>query len=311
MNDAEVQAQDAEEMIAQLNALVEELEHYPDSDVREKALDLVQIILELYGEALRRIIQAVESLPLKDQVVSRLLDDEVIRAILAIHGLLPSALRERVAAALDELRKGLISQGADVELISVEDGVARLRLIRSGKGAPRVEILKSEIEKNLMEAAPDLLGVEVEGLPEGAAAAMAPPDLRSTVAFNLAGQPERPQPQLFQIKRPRPDKSKVTGAWVPIIKAAGLKDGETRAINFSEHNLLACKLNGEFYCYRNQCAAGERALDDALLDGPILTCGCHGYSYDLRRKGACVERPDLRLESLPLIVEDEKVKVAL
>jgi nitrite reductase/ring-hydroxylating ferredoxin subunit len=43
----------------------------------------------------------------------------------------------------------------------------------------------------------------------------------------------------------------------------------------------------------------------------MLTCACHGYSYNLKRAGACLERPELRLESLPLKVEDDKVKVAI
>lgn len=310
MNNGDAHEQDAEAMVARLNALVEELECYPDSEVREKALDLVQIIVQLYGEALRRIVETIHSSPLKDQVLPRLSADDVVRAMLAIHGLLPVELRERVASALGEFRSILVSQGADAELISVEDGVARLRLMRSGKGAPSIAVLKSQIEEWLMEAAPDLAGVEIEGLAEQIeATAKAALYLKSQIAPHRGDEPQAAK--LFQIKRPQPDKSSVAGVWVPVIRTSGVQEGQFRAISFDEHALLVCRINGEFYGFRNSCADGGGPLDDALLEGPMLTCACHGYGYDLRRNGACVERPDLRLESLPLIVEDEKVKVAL
>ena len=272
-------------------------EHYPDSELREKALDLVQIIVQLYGEALRRIIETVNALPRKEEILSPLLTDEVVRAMLTIHGLLPVELRERVAAVLKQLRTQLLSQGADVELIDVEDGVARLRLMRSGKGAPPVATLKSELEKHLMEAAPDLVGVEIDGLAEQMeATAKAASQLTSLIAPVHEGEPN--PARLFQIKRPQPDKSNVSGAWVPVIRANGLQDGQFKEISFEEHSILDCKINGEFYCYRNACADGLRSLDDALVEMPLISCGCHGYHYDLRRNGACVERPDLRLERM-------------
>ena len=71
------------------------------------------------------------------------------------------------------------------------------------------------------------------------------------------------------------------------------------------------QLRRKFYAYRNACAEGQLPLDDALFESPMLTCLCHGYRYDLRHQGKCMEKPALRLASLAVIVEDEKVKVAL
>lgn len=164
MSEAKIRERDVEQIVAQLNALVEELEQYPDSEAREKALDVVQSILELYGEALRRILATIDALPLKEQILSRMIKDDVIRAVMLIHGLMPIELMSRVAAVLDHLRPYLLSQGGDVELLGVEEGRARLRLIRNGKGAQPVAALKLEIENALNEAAPDLLGIDIEGI---------------------------------------------------------------------------------------------------------------------------------------------------
>jgi nitrite reductase/ring-hydroxylating ferredoxin subunit len=310
MNDLGVPEQDAEEMVAQLNALVEVLENYPDSAIRETALDVVQITLQLYGETLRRILESIGTLAQKEEILARLFSDEVIRSMLLIHDLLPISLQDRVAAALNRLRPFLLSQGADVELVSVEGERARLRLIRSGKGAPQIAMLEQEIRKALTEAAPDLIGVEIEGLAEQLeATAKAASFLKSLIS--PARTEEAPAAKLVQLKKTPVDKTKVEGHWVAVIRANGLTEGQFRIVHFGEDNLLVCKINSEIYAYRNACAEGGAPLDDAMFESPMLTCLCHGYRFDLRHKGKCMEKPNLSLASLPAIIEDEKIKVAL
>jgi nitrite reductase/ring-hydroxylating ferredoxin subunit len=310
MREAEAQGEDAEQIIERLNTLVEELELYPDTELRDKALDLVQLIMKLYGEALRRVLAEIDTVPLKDQILSRLVSDEVIRAMLLIHGLLPITLEDRVATALNHLRPILLSQGADVELLGIIDGRARMRLMRKGRGAPPIATLRVEIEKALSEAAPDLLGIEIEGIQDQIeATAKAAALLGRMITPARIDEPK--QAQLIQIKRPQPDRESVSGTWVPVVRAIGFEEGHFKVISFGDVNLIVCRIGGEFYAYRNGCAEGDRPLDDALFESPMLTCTCHGYSYDLRLRGSCVERPELHLEPLPVIVEDEKVKVAL
>ncbi len=312
MSDVEIPERDAEEVINQLSALVEELEAYPDEELRERVLDLVQIILELHGDALRRIMATFESLPLKQEIHSRMLTDDVIRAILLIHNLLPVELPIRVAAAIDGLRPLLLEQGCDVELVGVDNGRASLRLMRSGKGAPPVVALKLEIEKALDVAAPDLLGIDIEGMAEQVEATAKAAALLGSIIAPPRSETQPPPIKLVQIKRPPPDTKNVNGTWVSVVRALGFDDGQFKIVNYAGINLLICKLGGEFYAYRNACAADTaRTLDDALFDSPMLSCSCHGYSYNLQRAGACVERPELRLQSLPLKIEEDKVKVAV
>ncbi len=308
MSEAEVQEYDAEELLGQLSALVGGLERYPDTEIREKALDLMQIILKMHGEVLRRILTTFESLPMKSEIYARMLGDEVIRAILTIHDLLPEELETRVATAIEELRPFLLSQGCDVKLIGVVQGRAQLRLMRNGKGAPPVAALKLEIEKVLDVAAPDLLGIDIEGLAEQVEATAKAAALLGAMIAPPRG--ETPPAKLVQIKRPRPDTTNVSGTWVSVVRALGFEDEQFKVVNYAEIKLLICKLDGDFYAYRNACAAeAGHSLDDALFDSPMLTCTCHGYSYNLRRGGICAENPELRLHSLPLKVEDDKVKV--
>ena len=307
MSEAEIQERDAGALVEELNSLVEELEQYPDTELREKSIDLVQTTLELYGEALRRMLAALDSLPQKAEVMSRLYADEVVRAVLLIHGLMPVELYDRVASAIEHLRPYLISQGCDVELTSVEQGRARVRLIRHGQGAPPVAVLKQELEKSLTEAAPDLEGLDVEGMAEQIEATAKAAALLGRLAAPARSE-EQPA-QLVQLKRQTPSAVGVT--WIPVVRALGFDEGKFKVVRQGDINLLVCKVGGEFYAYRNACPAeGGLSLDDALFESPMLTCSCHGLRYDLRR-GNCVERAGLRLESLPAKVEDDKVKVAV
>ena len=95
----------------------------------------------------------------------RLVDDGVVASLLLIHGLYPVDLETRVLEALDSVRPYMESHGGDVELLGVEDGVARMRLVGHCEGCPASEAtLELAIKKALEETAPDLEGLEVEGV---------------------------------------------------------------------------------------------------------------------------------------------------
>jgi len=122
------------------------------------ALDAVQGLVELYGEALRRVVEL-------GTVTQELVGDELLSHLLLLHDLHPVDVETRVAQALEEVRPYLGSHGGDVELIGVEDGLARVRLNGTCDGcASSVVTLKHSIEGAILRAAPELEGVEAEGL---------------------------------------------------------------------------------------------------------------------------------------------------
>ena len=81
-----------------------------------------------------------------------------------IHDLYPVGLAERVVEALDSVRPYMESHGGNVELLGIEDGIARIRLEGSCDGCPAsASTLELAIKSALDEAAPDLEGLVVEG----------------------------------------------------------------------------------------------------------------------------------------------------
>jgi Fe-S cluster biogenesis protein NfuA len=145
MDDREVR-----ERVAALERLLEQIGDDP------KAIEAVRALVELYGEALARFLTGAD--PAEDELLSHLL---------LVHDLHPVDVETRVRQALDDVRPYLGSHGGDVELLGVEHGVARLRLAGTCNGCPSSTVtLRNAIEEAVMRAAPELDGIDAEGVAE-------------------------------------------------------------------------------------------------------------------------------------------------
>jgi Fe-S cluster biogenesis protein NfuA len=159
------EAQAPEELVERVQELLGSLDEIADPFAQQRVQELIGAVLELYGAGLDRILGVVADagepgLPIRDA----LLDDGIVASLLLIHGLYPVPLEERVTQALDSVRPFLASHGGNVELISVEEGVARLQLQGSCNGCPSsAATLEHALREAIDAAAPDLLSLEVEG----------------------------------------------------------------------------------------------------------------------------------------------------
>ncbi|MGA9173058.1 MAG: NifU family protein [Thermoactinomyces sp.] len=71
------------------------------------------------------------------------------------------SVQERVQEVLDKLRPYIQRDGGDVELVEVEDGIVRVRLLGACGSCPSSTItLKAGIERALMEEVPEVREVE-------------------------------------------------------------------------------------------------------------------------------------------------------
>jgi Fe-S cluster biogenesis protein NfuA len=158
------------EQAARMESLLGDLQSLPDPAVRALALAIVQGLMALYGEGLARLLAIVDERdagPPGKRLLDAFAGDELIAHLLLLHDLHPLDLPARVGRALEEVRPYLRSHGGNVELLGVEEGVARLRLQGSCHGCPSSAItLKQAIEQALWQAAPDLVAIETEGVAE-------------------------------------------------------------------------------------------------------------------------------------------------
>ena len=71
------------------------------------------------------------------------------------------SVEERVNEVLSKLRPFIQRDGGDVELVEVEDGIVRVRLLGACGSCPSSTItLKAGIERALMEEVPEVREVE-------------------------------------------------------------------------------------------------------------------------------------------------------
>ena len=70
-------------------------------------------------------------------------------------------MKEKVEKVLDEIRPMLIRDGGNVELVSIEGGVVKVRLQGACAGCPMSQMtLKNGIEKVLKDKIPEVIAVE-------------------------------------------------------------------------------------------------------------------------------------------------------
>jgi Fe-S cluster biogenesis protein NfuA/nitrite reductase/ring-hydroxylating ferredoxin subunit len=264
--------QAARDRIARVEALLDEVEGMPEPG-RATATELVQALVELYGEGLARIVARVNG------AGEDLLEDELVAHLLLLHDLHPVPLEERVRGALEEVRPYMESHKGGVELVSIEDGVVRLRLEGSCSGCPSSTMtLKLAIEDAIHRAAPDIDEVVADGVVEGG-----PPPL---LQIQVAGQPRQ------------------TEGWATAGSLSELSSGGAAVKRVEGEDVLFARIEESRYAYRPVCPGCHAKLGAETLQGTEFRCASCGNRYDAIRAGRCLDQPRLQLEPVPLLMSD-------
>ncbi|MCU1489693.1 MAG: hypothetical protein JWM85_1098 [Acidimicrobiaceae bacterium] len=268
---------------------------------RQRAEELVRLVTDLYGAGLERLLEILsEREVLTDEVLGGFASDELVSALLLVHGLHPFPVEERVARALEEVRPYLGSHGGDVELIEVtDDGVVRLKMLGSCQGCPSSSVtLELAVEDAIASAAPEVTVVEVAKAPES----------KAGVAIPLAAPTVRAR---------TPSVGDVT--WLTVATAGEVPTGRLLAVSARDLDLVLCRVGATAYAYRDACPACGASLAgsaiERLLGGAsgaaVLTCAsCHRH-FDLRHAGAGLDDAAEHLVPVPLLERAGAITVAL
>jgi Fe-S cluster biogenesis protein NfuA/nitrite reductase/ring-hydroxylating ferredoxin subunit len=271
---------------------------------RERAEELVRLVVDLYGAGLERLLEIVhESGRLDDDLLDRLAADDLVASLLAVHGLHPDDVDARVARALDGVRPYLGSHGGDVEFLGLTDeGVVRLRMLGSCDGCPSSSVtLTLAVETAIQAAAPEVSGIEVE---EAAPARAGGPSVIpvSALRSRLDGGP-----------------AAAGVAWTAVAGLDGLAPGRAGAFSVAGIPVVGVRIGSDLYAYRDGCPACggglaggvvERRLGGQAGDGVLRCPSCNAH-FDVRRAGRGLDGPDVHLEPVPLLVTDGAVTLAV
>jgi Fe-S cluster biogenesis protein NfuA/nitrite reductase/ring-hydroxylating ferredoxin subunit len=277
---------DPELLVTRVQELTADLEAAGELAPRALAEELVSVVVQMYGAGLERIADILaESGEAGAAIRDALAADGLVASLLLIHDLYPVPLEERVGQALARVRPYLESHGGNVELLGVEDGIARLRLEGSCKTcAASSATLELAVRQALEEAAPDLEGMDVEG---------------------VASEPE-PIAGL-----PLPMAGERTRAWFDVSGVDSLPADGLAATDVAGVPLIVGNVDGTLLAYRNTCVGCGGRLDGAVLSAGALTCPACGRSFFLPRAGRSLDDDQLQLAPVPLLRENGGVKVAL
>jgi Fe-S cluster biogenesis protein NfuA/nitrite reductase/ring-hydroxylating ferredoxin subunit len=290
-------------LIERVQSLSAEVDRLADPHAREVAQELLASVLELYGEGLERILATVEragdaGVPIKDALV----DDGVVASLLLIHDLYPVDLETRVREALEVVRPYMESHGGDVQLLGLADGVARLRLEGSCDGCPASSsTLELAIKQALDEAAPDLAGLEVEGVAAGASGGLRSEEISGTPlpVVHVNGNGAGAEPGVGSAR------------WIQLNAEIAPETGLVATTEIAGLEILIANVSGSLLAFRSACAACGEPLARGELKGGVLACPSCERRFYLPRAGRSMDEERLLLEPVPLLAQDGGVRIAI
>jgi len=163
-----------------------------DEGARTTALELLQSLMDLHGAVVSRIVEVLDGSEAGRGSLAKLGSDPLVCGLLVLYGVHPVALETRVARAVENVAAQLRKHGGSAELIGLTDTVVRIKLQSSGHGChSSPDALKATVEQAILEAAPEVVEVVVEGSPSSAS---------GFVPLNLV-QPVMNQPAIKEEKK--------------------------------------------------------------------------------------------------------------
>ena len=279
--------------LARIETLIHEIQATANPALRASMEELVQTLLELHGVGLERMLDIVwEAGDVGEKLIhERLPDDDLVSSLLLLHGLHPLSLEDRVQQALAKVRPYLQSHGGNVEVVSIIDGVVRLRLQGSCQSCPASSMtLKYAVEDAIYAVAPDVTAVIAVSNEERPKAASFIP----LAELALQAVPES-----------------VEAKWHEVDGLTSLPERSVERRQVNGRSLLITRLDQNLYAYGDTCPHCHQVLTAMRVEGAVLACPHCKQTYDVIRAGRGLDKPDLHLEPFPLLVDQGRVKIAL
>jgi Fe-S cluster biogenesis protein NfuA/nitrite reductase/ring-hydroxylating ferredoxin subunit len=295
-----------EQLVERVQELQSRLELSGDSATAALAEELVAAIVQMYGLGLERIVDSLMADGADgERLAASLAEDDLVSTLLLIHDLHPVPLEQRVSDALDSVRPYMESHGGNVELLSLEHGVARIHLRGSCSDCSASSVtLELAIKQALEQAAPDLEGLEVEGMAAQTAGGAGLPMVTGMAPAAAAGPTGLELPMVMSAPPAAP-------SWFDVDSVGELEDGSLAAVSVAGSDLVVANVEGTLLAYRDRCANCGAPLHSGLLTAGALACPGCARSFFLPRAGRSLDDDHVQLEPVPLLREQGRVKVAL
>jgi Fe-S cluster biogenesis protein NfuA len=152
-----------QQRIQSIERMLGEIEGSADPSLRTSVRQLVQLVMDLHGAGLERMLELIRADGAGESLVHKLGRDDLVASLLVLYGLHPLSLDARITEGLDKARERLRSHQGEVELLSIEEGAVKLRLHVNGHGCgSTAQALKEIVEDAVYQCAPDIASLVIE-----------------------------------------------------------------------------------------------------------------------------------------------------
>ena len=249
--------------------------------------ELVRELMALYGAGIGRILDRMAAVA--PDTLSELTADPLVGGLMVLHDLHPDDVAARVEAGLEQVRPYLASHGGGVQLLGVSGDVAQLQLEGSCDGCGSSQVtLQHAVEGAVLEAAPEIARIEVEG---AVGAGNGTNGLIPAESLSL--------------------RRKVADAgWEPLPDPSVADDDTVTTRDVRGTRVAVVRLGDQLFAYRDACASCAGSLAGGRLQGEVLACPACDVTFDVRHAGAAAGG-GTGLDPVPLLADGADVRVAV
>ena len=160
MNSGEFQ-----ERTGRIEQLVQRANELADENSRATALELLESLMDLNGAVTARIVELLsDSGEAGRNLLGKLGNDPLVCGSLVLYGVHPLSLEQRVAGAIERFQAQLRKiGGGEIAVIGVTEAQIRVK-VSTVTANGSASSLKQKIEQALLEAAPEVAEIGIDGL---------------------------------------------------------------------------------------------------------------------------------------------------
>jgi Fe-S cluster biogenesis protein NfuA len=157
-----------QDQIRQLGKLIVQLDQFPDGPQKSACKELVQLLMDIHGIGLERMMEIVFEVGNHgSEVIDKLAKDPVVGSLLLLYSLHPDDLETRVRKAMENMRPRLRKLSCSADVLRVEDGAVQVQVTTTAHGcSSSTKDVRAIVEDCVYEFAPDVVALEILGLEE-------------------------------------------------------------------------------------------------------------------------------------------------
>jgi nitrite reductase/ring-hydroxylating ferredoxin subunit len=100
----------------------------------------------------------------------------------------------------------------------------------------------------------------------------------------------------------------VSVVWVEVADDEKVADGDYLAVYPKGVAVLLMRIDGALHAVANKCAHMACPLEGGRIDGHVITCPCHDWSFSVRT-GAFTEAAEIAIRVYPVTTVEDKILV--